>query len=62
MGVIKSKFPARVGTLAINQVSHTAFVGAADGDSGMKYLKNDIVSSAAIAAKSCGALNENFLK
>ena len=56
MGVTKSKFPARVGALAINQVSHTARVGSAEGDTGTKYFKNGIVSSAAMAAKILGAL------
>ena len=57
IGVMKSRLPASVGILAINHVSHIARVGSADGDDGMNSFKKGIVSSAAIAARSCGALN-----
>ena len=57
IGVMKSRLPASVGILAINHVSHIARVGSADGDDGMNSFKKGIVSSAAIAARSRGALN-----
>mmetsp|Transcript_25326 Transcript_25326/g.39227 ORF Transcript_25326/g.39227 Transcript_25326/m.39227 type:complete len:99 (+) Transcript_25326:251-547(+) len=55
MGVMKSRFPANVGKLAMNQVSQTALLGSAVGEAGINGRRKGIVSSIAIAAKSLGA-------
>lgn len=54
IGVMKSKFPAKQGKLAINQVSQTAFFGSAS-PSAAKRRKIGIMLSLAIELRSCGA-------
>ena len=56
MGVMKSRFPASTGRLAMNQVSQRALEGSEEGVGGAKGLKKGMESSSAMAARSLGAV------